>query len=224
MTDSCTARYDTFNELPSFIIWIADEHVSIENASAYVFGKDAQLVQPTTPTMDYFVKVGNYPPVLVTDCRTNPNSVLDVVKNVTRTPASILQRNAKRLFMLLNADVLPMNIQKALRLLIDDNGSHFGCIMTITRLNNIDNGLRSRALVVTPKLRNKYFGNDNCVKSKPQLKTYTNPEDVFHDAMIDHRIAQAANFVNRHDCLATDHTSELTKVRCIKDLKRLYNN
>lgn len=215
-----------FNELPPFIIWIVYEHVSIENATTYVFGKDSQLVPPALPIMDYFVKVGNYPPVLVTDCRTNTEDILDVVKNITRAPASILQRNVKRLFMLLNADVLPMTVQKALRLMIDDNGSHFGCIMVTTRLNNIDNGLRSRALVVTPKLRNKYFGNDNCVKTIPPqlIKTYTSPEEVVHDAMVDHRIAQATKFVHRRDCLATDHTSELTKIRCIKDLERLYKN
>jgi hypothetical protein len=215
------ARHDALCQL-SPVIWIADKHVSLEEAPS-------MLLYTDLPVIRSFIKIDDLIPVFVTDCILDGDDILNVVKDVIRTPASVLHRNTKRLYILLNVDAMSMNDQKALRLLIDNSGSCFGCLMTTLRLNHIDKGLQSRSLVMTSRLREKYrFENTIHQKVIPSSNdeycivhtTYASHEEISNAASIDHRLAQAKSFIARHDCLAVNHTTDVSKHRHIKDLER----
>lgn len=210
------AVHDTLCQLPP-TLWITDKHISPEEVPSMMLYNDLPVIRS-------FIKIDCRIPVFVSDCRVDGDNILNVVKDIIRTPASVLQKNTKRLYILLNIDTMCMNDQKALRLLIDNSGSFFGCVMTTIRLNHIDKGLQSRSLVMTYRLRNKYFGNtihSNMVSPHCEnLLVYTNHEEISNAASIDHRVAQAKSFVARHDCLAINHTGDVSKHRYIKDLER----
>ncbi len=206
------------------IIWVDDKHISLEEAPG-------MLLYTDLPVIRSFIKIDDRIPVFVTDCILDGDDILNVVKDVIRTPASVLYRNTKRLYILLNIDAMSMNDQKALRLLIDNSGSFFGCLMTTLRLNHIDKGLQSRSLVMTSRLRQKYhLVNAIPHKAIPphheRVVSYTNyasHEEISNAASIDHRLAQAKSFIARHDCLAVNHTTDVSKHRHIKDLERSLN-
>jgi len=211
------AIHDTLCQLPP-TIWITNKHISPEESPSMIFCTDLPVIRS-------FIKIDGRIPVFVTDCRVDGDDILNTVKDLIRTPACVLQNNTKRLYILLNIDTISMNYQKALRLLIDNSGSFFGCIMSTIRLTYIDKGLQSRALVMTFRLRNKYFGNTSHPGMIPSflsehMLVYSNHEEISMAASIDHRISHAKSFVSRHDCLVVNHTTELSKHRCIKDLER----
>lgn len=217
-----------FCSLPPNTIWITSEHVSIETAASLLFCTNYSVMHSS------YIRIGGdyHPPVMVTNCMSDTHNVLNMVKDTIRTPASIVQQHIKRLYVLLNVDILNATTQKALRLMIDNNGSYFGCLMTTNKLNNIDKGLQSRSLIITPLVYRKYFDKNrhhhhnrhhNHLASVTMVHTYEDPGQLQQDANKDHRIAQANKFVSRHDCLNINQTSDIMKGRCIKELERSYS-